>query len=474
MVKQTLSIFRLLRIQSRIVPKYLLRMLVLTGVWSSIGYSQDALPCSFPRMQLILMSGKSDLATAQLDMIEAWISESLSLTPQYFVVLERRHLTDILTEHRLSFEDFMTQSKSNPNFSNQLEGLQANYFLVFTANSSPSGSGYNFILKLVNISMLVQQDLYTATNVSLEELHLKHIPMFVSGIRTKHFATQVSIQTGKQKSRLEIVSTGDQGSPINRSDDFNGKFEITLPYGPYDISVNLKNYRHQTKSVCLLTPKETIDFSMKRRSGKIMLAGTDDTPQKVQIILDGKEINQFLPFSTEVNEGSHSIAVKKRGYSSWSRDLDIKDGDEFKAPDVQLIKKPIMTAMTLSAVLPGLGEFNLGFPKKGFLLSTSYAGAIASTALSTIYFNDTWNIYVKRNDLYESMETGDFNKAKQNAVNAYHAAQVWNTLRWTSAGAAAIIWGYSLFDTWELANRDDEGNLSLIPTSEGLALAYRF
>lgn len=442
--------------------------------WFTTGLARSDVPCSFPLMQIILMSDRSDLATADLKMIEAWISEALSKTPRYFVVLERAHIPDILIEHRMSFEDFMEQSKSDPTLSNQLEGRQANYYLVFTANSSTTGKGWNFFLKLVNISKLVQEDIYTAPNISDSDLHLKYIPSFVNSIITRHFTSQVTIQTGKNKSRLEIVSTGDQLPPIKLSEDFNGTYTTTLPYGSYDISINLKNYRKQTRPLCLLSSNENINFTMAPRSGTIKLAGTVDTPQRVQILMDGKEVSQLLPYSREVSEGSHSIVIKKRGYTSWEKEVDVKDGDEFQAPDVRLLKKPIMTSMMLSTALPGLGEFNLGYRQKGIVLSSGYVVSVASTILTTMFYNDSWDIYEARKNFYESMTDGNFSKAKQNAIDGYQAARAWDTLRWTSVGAAGIIWGYSLLDTWMLANNAGESNLSLIPTVEGLTLAYSF
>ena len=155
------------------------------------------------------------------------------------------------------------------------------------------------------------------------------------------------VELGKQEQKTieavlepETASVLITSSPDSATVEFQGKklgqtpVVITdLRHGQYTAELNRHGYTKQTASWTINSAvPQLIEINLDSNIGTLVL---NSEPEGAEVLLDGKEIGR-TPLKESVEEGRHSIELRKTGYNPVVQTVQIKSSSVVKIPRITL------------------------------------------------------------------------------------------------------------------------------------------
>jgi len=151
--------------------------------------------------------------------------------------------------------------------------------------------------------------------------------------------------------------------------------QLDLPVDTYRIEIRREGYESQFKNVDIRRGSNPDLHVTLERSGEAVLM-LDSNFRGAIITIDGVRQSQTTPADAiTLRPGPHTIQVKARGYSSWQRSVDLRDGAQERLNVILTPKSRIGTGFL--ALLPGVGHFYSGRKAMGAAVLLTTAGAYA-------------------------------------------------------------------------------------------------
>jgi serine/threonine-protein kinase len=109
-----------------------------------------------------------------------------------------------------------------------------------------------------------------------------------------------------------------------------GQTPVTLPLaaGSYNLVLRLEDYEPYVGQVQVKdNVQTTLDLELKPRSANhVAWAQVNSTPEGAEIVVDGNATGQFTPARVQIPTGTHTIAMKLKGYEVARRGIEASEG----------------------------------------------------------------------------------------------------------------------------------------------------
>jgi hypothetical protein len=432
------------------------------------GLSMKLVCAEVNQMRVLIVQLQSSLPVETNGLLVTAVEQELDKADQYFTVLQRSNLEDLFSEVALSYEDWMSEYKGSSEAVAKMQGLTADHILFLKMGRS--GSEFFISADVTKIETTEKMSTTYESDTDLASLRINKIPKLVSAIVKKHFESIVHIKTGVNKVNCSIRDMNDPNG-FRRDFTINGAHTLDMPYGVYNLTFKKKNYRDQAVPLKVNDPREEVTFHSQRKEAMIILNGR---PKSVNIEIDGEPVAKEFPLQKIYPEGKYSIVVKKLGYSEWTKKVEIWDQQDQVFQNIVLKRPPRMGAMVKSAFLPGFGQYSLGYKKKGLVTGTGYVLAAGVGIFAFQQHKLALDEYNQLSEIYENMESGDFDAARDEALSAHSRLKLWDIVRISGAVSAGSIWVWSGIDTWFSSGIPKSHALHMDVSTNGVSLSYVF
>ena len=336
---------------------------------------------SYEKMRVVVIPLKSSQPIAETNYVIKRVEEELGKSRDYFTILQRANLGSLFEEVQLSYEDWIDKFRGDSQIKTSMQGLAANYIL-FVQYDRGSGGNYFISATMTKISTTEQTGVSNIQNKDTDNLYTIGIPQLVDDLVKQHFVSQVTFNIGMNDVNCSIVDINHVYQTIDFS--FDGLVTKSIPYGDYLITLSKKNYRKQEIPLVLNVNKSDVNTELQRKEADIQLSGT---PRAAKIFIDDDLVSESFPYKGSYPEGKYSILVKKKGYHEWRKKVKIVDRQHVKHLNIELKRPAIWGAMAKSGVLPGLGQYSLGYKKEGIYSFGLWVGSCGITAISHQMYN---------------------------------------------------------------------------------------
>jgi len=448
------------------------RFLLMMIIFVFAAFSNQSLAQSYEKMRVVVIPLKSSQPTAETNFVIKRIEEELGTSRDYFTILQRTNLGSIFNEVQLSYEDWMDRVRGDSHIKTSMQGMAANYIL-FVQYDRGSGGNYFISATMTKIATTEQTGVATIQNRDTDELLARGILELVKDLVDQHFVSQVTFNTGAKGVHCSIEDANHVFQTIDFS--FDGLTTKPIPYGEYSITLSKKNYRERVVSLVINKNITEIKTELHRREADIQLNGS---PRAVEIYIGDDLVSKSFPYKGAYPEGRYSILVKKKGYIEWRKKVQIVDREHVKYLSIELQRPALWGAMVKSGLIPGFGQYSLGYKKEGIINFAVWAGSLSVATFSHNMYNIKADEYIRLRTIYLNMQSGtgnEFEDARDESLQAFSRKQFWRgtrTLAFSCVGLSCVWAGY---DTWRKAvSVDSNPNLSLNITPGEASLEYRF
>ncbi len=436
-----------------------------------MNFSTFTLAAEVERLRVVVIQGKSDLPLNDIKSTIARIEEELTNADQYFAILDRSNLDALFGEVRMSYEDWMKEYKNDSEVRLKMEGESADHMLFIEMGRVQGG--FHLSARMTKISTTERVAIATAQRSTLRELSNQGVPSLVNKIISDLFESDVVFKAGVSNVQLSIHRLDDRRT-LDKDITFNGQHDERLPFGKYQFTFAKKKYRSDTIERVINSKRTEVVYEPNKRQANIKLGGL---PKSVEILIDGEMVHNGFPFVQSFPEGKYNVVVRKKGYYEWSQKIEIKDSQDFIKTTINLQRPPMMRAMLRSSLLPGLGQYTLGYKSKGWMTGTAFVAATSLGVWSHLQYGTESTNFSNLEQKYLEMSSSNkaaYDSAKDEALRAHSRKQLWDIMQYTGFIGAASIWIWSEYDTWVLAGAGSGKNLSLGFSGNGVKLGYTF
>ncbi|MHC4268092.1 MAG: PEGA domain-containing protein, partial [Planctomycetota bacterium] len=149
---------------------------------------------------------------------------------------------------------------------------------------------------------------------------------------------KVKVEPGKKKSltaalQLQTGSVSVESNPAKAMIYLDGKYVGTapvslksIPPGTHELEIKLDGYDVWSELVNVEAGKEKVlTASLQMNTGSVMI---ESKPAKATIYFNGNKIGQTPDIIIPGSIGTHLVEVKKEGYKTWTKSVDIEPGKE--------------------------------------------------------------------------------------------------------------------------------------------------
>ncbi len=149
---------------------------------------------------------------------------------------------------------------------------------------------------------------------------------------------KVKVEPGKKKSltaalQLQTGSVNVESNPAKAMIYLDGKYVGTapvslksIPPGTHELEIKLDGYDVWSELVNVEAGKEKVlTASLQMNTGSVMI---ESEPAKAIIYFNGNKIGQTPDIIIPDSIGTHFVEVKKEGYKTWTKSVDIEPGKE--------------------------------------------------------------------------------------------------------------------------------------------------
>jgi hypothetical protein len=134
-------------------------------------------------------------------------------------------------------------------------------------------------------------------------------------------ALQKGVYVNSHPAGADVFINGDKQS---------GQTPVTLPLaaGSYNLVLRLEGYEPYVGQVQVKeNVQTTLDLELKQRSvNHVAWAQVNSTPEGAEIIVDGNSTGQLTPARVQIPSGTHTIAMKLKGYEVARRGIEASEG----------------------------------------------------------------------------------------------------------------------------------------------------
>ena len=113
-------------------------------------------------------------------------------------------------------------------------------------------------------------------------------------------------------------------------DKQSGQTPVALPLAPgsYNLVLRLEGFEPYVGQVQVKdNVQTTLDLELKQRSAShVAWAQVNSTPEGAEIVIDGNTTGQFTPARVQIPSGTHTIAIKLKGYEVARRGIEASEG----------------------------------------------------------------------------------------------------------------------------------------------------
>jgi hypothetical protein len=450
-----------MRNQNFVIGVFLILFLLNSIVWCA----------EVEKMRVVVIQGKSDLPLNDVKSTIARLEEELAQADQYFTILDRSNLEALFGEVKLSYEDWMSEYKNDSEVRLQMEGVAADHMLFIELGRVQGG--FHLSARMTKISTTERVAIATAQRPTMMELSDRGVPAMIDKIISDLFESDVVFKAGVNNVQLSIRRLDDTRTQ-DKDITFDGQHRERLPYGRYQFLFTKKKYRSDTIEQIINVDRTEIVYEPNRRQANIKLNGL---PKSAEILVDGELAKKGFPFLESYPEGKYNVVVRKKGYYEWSQKIEINDGQDYIKTTINLQRPPRTRAMLKSSLMPGYGQYTLGYKSKGLATGTAYSASLALGIWSHLQYNEESTNYSNLKREYLAMSSNDqaaYDAVKDEALQAHSRKQLWNIVRLSGFIGGAGIWIWSEYDTWILSGSGSGENLSLGIVGNGVSLGYTF
>jgi serine/threonine-protein kinase len=134
-------------------------------------------------------------------------------------------------------------------------------------------------------------------------------------------ALQKGVYVNSHPAGADVFINGDKQS---------GQTPVTLPLaaGSYNLVLRLEGYEPYVGQVQVKdNAQTTLDLELRQRSANhVAWAQVNSTPEGAEIMVDGNSTGQFTPARVQIPSGTHTIAMKLKGYEVARRGIEASEG----------------------------------------------------------------------------------------------------------------------------------------------------
>ena len=200
-----------------------------------------------------------------------------------------------------------------------------------------------------NHRLVIKKDLYADYNESFEMTDggIKEIEL--TGLNMKPIYATINLRTNPSNATIYI----NKNNVSNKGELKNYKVNI----GNYFIEAKLKNYKDFQKNIILKEQENfTETIQLEPQVGELNI---ETTPEDCEIYLNGVKQNRLTPaVLRNIQVGSYQLELKKEGFTSIKKQIDITEGETNKLP-VYILEKNIVLPKIEMVFVQG-GTFTMG------------------------------------------------------------------------------------------------------------------
>ena len=224
---------------------------------------------------------------------------------------------------------------------------------------------------------------------------------------------------------------------------------INLPLGKYNVRVTGSQYDEDfIKDISVTLEQRYFDikpiFERKRNIVNVLT-----NPPNSIVYLDGFFQGRSPVEIKNVEWGNHEIKVKRRGYHTYNKRLNLKQNDPLT---INASLKPLSKgkAVMLSLILPGTGQYYAGGKKKGVFLTLLNSGLVGGAVYSRLFLYQTArDKYLDDRLAYDQSTTVEELERTRSAMQkSFDDADFKKNLSDGLSVGAAVIYLYTFFDTF--------------------------
>ena len=200
-----------------------------------------------------------------------------------------------------------------------------------------------------NHRLVIKKDLYADYNESFEMTDggIKEIEL--TGLNMKPIYATINLRTNPINATIYI----NKNNVSNKGELKNYKVNS----GNYFIEAKLKNYKDFQKNIILKEQENfTETIQLEPQVGELNI---ETTPEDCDIYLNGVKQNRLTPaILRNLQVGSYQLELKKEGFTSIKKQIDITEGETNKLP-VYILEKNIVLPKIEMVFVQG-GTFTMG------------------------------------------------------------------------------------------------------------------
>ncbi|MBT7616796.1 MAG: PEGA domain-containing protein [Calditrichaeota bacterium] len=432
-----------------------------------------AFSAEIDKIRVVVIQGNSDLPVNEVKSIISKVEEEIANADNFFTLLDRANLDALFGEVRISYEDWVKKYQSDSEVRLKMEGVTADHMLFVEIGRV--SEGFYVSARMTKISTTETVAFAREQRETLAQLTEDGIKILVSKITKKLFESDVVFKAGVNNVQLSIHRFDGAGAG-DKDITIDGQHRERLPYGKYRFVFYKKNYRSVKLESIINTPDAVINYEPERKQADIRLNGK---PKSAEIVVDGEVLQQGFPFSQTFPEGKYQVVVRKQGFYEWNQRVQILDGQDFVKTTISLQRPPKMRAMIRSTILPGYGQYTLGYKSKGLILGSAYVGSITLAVLGQLNYEEEHANYIAFKQEYLALSSNEmeaYDAAKDAALKAHSREQLWNIVRYSGMIGGVSIWIWSEIETWMLSGTPGgmADNFNIDFNGNGVSVGYSF
>ena len=302
----------------------------------------------------------------------------------------------------------------------------------------------------------------------------------VSGLLSKTWRGTIRVLDIKTRSPITIKSESDEGV-TGLAQKFVEKLYKSMCLGTITIKINIPEVTYSLNNESKVLQENTIklekfigEYYLELKKDKyrsydttfVLTAGAiininqnliergtvvvyEGGPAGAQVQLNSKKERWLykLPFETFLPEGIYQVRASNPGYQNYTERIEVPDSDEKHYRKINLQPQNAMQYLANSAIVPGWGQYKMGFKIQGPLIFIGELSLLSAGMISQYYYSDIeeqlnnlWSKY------YDPINIDQITLLKNQIVDKTDQQDQFKNLRNASFGIAVGLYVYNIVD----------------------------
>ena len=242
------------------------------------------------------------------------------------------------------------------------------------------------------------------------------------------------------------------GTPVGQRSPFR-RFEVFE--GSHTIEVRKDGFASVSRDVVIVRQREFSVNLTLRASGTAQVTFRNQLTGAVATIIGRESYQTDLNRAEELVSmlpGDYTLTVKAKGYSRFTSQISLADGDNQMIP-ITLRPKSRIAAGFLS-IIPGMGQFYSGKGFMGFLMLAGVAGSAGATLAEQSNYDDILIEYQDLQRQYSQATTTAQIQSLRSLIEDRHGALIASRDKMNQTSMImAVVWGINILDAIALMPR---------------------